>query len=348
MSAVELREGTEDQETQVDVLTYNEWGAPNLTYDEYLDREEQFRATPFAASVTDFVLVPTSEPTTLNLHGYLEVFARQVILRPHDATDVVVVDAWSVASVFTPPTHRKKGYAGAMLAAFKHRCHASSAPFVVSNLYSDIGRDFYAQKGWLPTPSDEIEIPVSFELPLAPPGTESYQLHTIATRADLEKITRMDEATVTARLQPGQLAFVLTADAVDFFNVQHTYFARRYRQLTVLPTAYGVYITEAGSDAILGYVIWTHNFEEETLDVLKFDGVDQHIFTAILPALLAEARAWGLQCTNLWPTPEMPLPDDVRALTKPRDDSLAMLLVQDKAGRDVPFKWIANEKYLYA
>ncbi|EQC25132.1 hypothetical protein SDRG_16988 [Saprolegnia diclina VS20] len=346
MLDVELRIGDDAQETQVDVLTYEEWGAPHLTYDEYLDREDQFRATPFADdAVTDYVLVPTSDPSTLDLRGYLEVFKRPVVLRPWSpSADLVYLDGWSVASVYTPARHRKKGYASAMLAAFLDQ---KKDAYTVVNLYSDIGTSFYAARGWVLAPSLEISLPATMSAPTRLPV--GWTLRPLATPADLEAIATHDQERVAGRLQPGELAFLLSADAITFFHVQHAYFAREHLTLSRLPTTFGVVLQDDKS--ILGYVVWAHNFEENQLDILKYDGSTPEVFAACLPTLHEEAARWNLENIVLWPTDKMALPNDVRALATPRSDSLSMVLVRtskDSERELPPYTWVANEKYLYA
>ncbi|KDO19140.1 hypothetical protein SPRG_15705 [Saprolegnia parasitica CBS 223.65] len=347
MGDVELRIGDDAQETQVDVLTYEEWGAPHLTYDEYLDREDQFRATAFAQdAVTDYVLVPTSDPGTLDLRGYLEVFKRPVVLRPwNKSAGLVYLDGWSVASVFTPARHRKQGYASAMLAAFLQKKKDEEDQYTVVNLYSDIGTGFYATRGYVLAPSLAISLPTS-TTPSRAELPRTWTLRLLESHADLEAIAAHDRERLAASLAPGELAFLLSADAITFFHVQHAYFARKHLTLPTLPTTYGVVLEAAGS--ILGYLVWAHNFEENALDILKYAGSQPDVFAACLATLHEEAAQWGLANIVLWPTDEMALPTDVRATATPRDDSLSMVLVRSSEEEDAPYTWVANEKYLYA
>ncbi|EQC30250.1 hypothetical protein SDRG_12100 [Saprolegnia diclina VS20] len=354
---LELRLRSKSQEDRVNVLTYSSWGAPHVTFPQYLVREAHFRSTQFGAWMADYVFIPKNDPDTLDIRGYLEIFQRRAVLRPHDASPPISFDAYSVASVFTPEGYRKQGLGSAMLAAFLQRMAAmtdsssgKTLPYLVSNLYSDVGTSFYAKCGWNLVASDEILLPVaSTSLPV-----HDASLVLMTSLAALEPIAVLDRAAMMANLRPGEVGFLLTTDCIEFYHVKHRYCGVHRHHMTTLPTNYGVYLHENG--VVRGYVIWTYNFEERTLDVLKFRALDDatDVFAAFAPTLHAEAAAWGLDHICLWPTKDMALPESIRALARPRDDSLSMLLVQANHANPEgdtsveTFQWVADELYLYA
>ncbi|KDO17900.1 hypothetical protein SPRG_21599 [Saprolegnia parasitica CBS 223.65] len=320
---LELRLRSKAQEDRVNILTYSSWGAPHVTFPQYLVREAHFRSTQFGAWMADYVFIPKNDPDTVDIRGYLEIFQRRAVLRPHDGSPAITFDAYSVASAL---------------------------PYLVSNLYSDVGTSFYAKCGWDLVASDEILLPVATTLP-----EYDASLVLITSLAALEPIAALDRAAMIATLRAGEVGFLLTTDCIEFYHVKHRYCGVHRHQMTTLPTNYGAYLQEKGT--IRGYVIWTYNFEERTLDVLKFRALDDatDVFAAFGPTLHAEAAAWGLDHICLWPTRDMALPESIRALARPRDDSLSMLLVQgnhagpeDDANSAKPFQWVADELYLYA
>ncbi|EQC30249.1 hypothetical protein SDRG_12099 [Saprolegnia diclina VS20] len=349
MPPMELRKGSSDQSRQVSVLTYPEWGAPTVSFDEYREREVQFRASKFGQKlVTDYVLVPTTDPDTLDLRGYLEVFAQRCILWPHTAPAPMFAEAFSVASLFTPETHRRQGYGAITLQAFLVR---EQFDYIVSNLYSDIGTKLYHANGWSPHPSDEIVLPADFDVSqTSTKACAHVVVSAIDSMAALNAIAARDQADMTAGLQPGQVGFLLTAEYIAYFHAKYRYFATHRLGYCDLPTSYGLCVRDAATNALRGYVLWAHNFEDDQLDVLKYRAIGGDAFALILPHLLSEARQWKLASVGLWPTPAMELPFEIARRRTPRSDSLSMLLVQAGAGRApvTGLEWVANEKYLYA
>ncbi|OQR80860.1 hypothetical protein ACHHYP_17117 [Achlya hypogyna] len=334
---MELRPCSDAQGDVVSELTFSSWGAPHVTFPQYLDREEHFRATQFGAWIADYVFVPAAEPESTDIRGYLEIFQRRAALRPHDGSAPLTFDAYSVAFVVTPEGHRRQGHASAMLSAFleamsamKDAVSGAPLPYLVSNLYSDVGAKLYAASGWDLVESTEIVLP--------------------STLAATPTVAAMDRAAMLAELAPGQVAFLLSADCFEFYHVKHRYCGTHRHGMATLPTKYGAIVSNG--DETLGYALWTYNFEEGTLDVLKYRALSQNfdVFGALLPTLLAEATAWGLGSVCLWPTKQMARHPIIAAHTHARKDSLSMLLVRGNSpeASDQPFEWVGDELYLYA
>ncbi|KDO17899.1 hypothetical protein SPRG_15675 [Saprolegnia parasitica CBS 223.65] len=332
---MELRKGSAAQGHQVSVLTYPEWGAPTVSFEEYREREVQFRASEFGQTlVTDYVLVPTTDHSTLDLRGYLEVFAQRCILWPPTALAPICVDAFSVASLFTPENHRRKGYGAITLQAFLAR---QRSDYIVSNLYSDIGTKLYLANGWSPHPSDEIVLPADFDVSLVPVAASAPVVLTVIDSMDvLTAIAARDQADMQADLQPGQVGFLLTAEYIAYFHAKYKYFATHRLGLADLPTSYGLCVRDLATNELRGYVLYAYNFEDDQLDVLKYRALGADVF--------------DLSSVGLWPTSAMELPFEIAKRRTPRSDSLSMLLVEAAAGRApvTGLEWVANEKYLYA
>ncbi|OQS06645.1 hypothetical protein THRCLA_20323 [Thraustotheca clavata] len=341
MMEMELRYANEDQDDEVTEITYLSWGAPHVTRDQYKEREDLFRSTNFGQWMIDYVFVPKNDRDTIDVRGYLELFKRTCVIFPHDESTILTLDCYSVASVFTPEKHRKKGYASAMLQAFV--ASQSFQPYIVSNLYSDIGAKFYTENGWKLFSSEEIIFPVNQDEEFN--VIESSQLYTIDSRAELDEVCELDRKNMMGALKPGQVGILMTSDCIEFYHVKHKYCGKHNHKLEVLSTKYGAYTRN--QSGITDYVLWTYNFESTTLDVLKY-----HAQLDVLPELIqlmkAEAKEWGLISIRLWPTKEMQLPVNVLDLAQPRSTGLSMLLVKSNNDTNEAFEWISNEKYLYA
>ncbi|RDX54605.1 hypothetical protein OH76DRAFT_1397964 [Lentinus brumalis] len=152
---------------------------------EYLHRDEVLEAHEHAANgnLITWVLAPRNDPTTLNFLCSCETYRRAALVaRPKYSAESKVADprieaatAYGVASVYTPPKNRKKGYARHMMRLLHWVLAPRSAlpstfpsewgtpPDIemlksvglanaqFSVLYSDVGRDFYRSCGTDPT-----------------------------------------------------------------------------------------------------------------------------------------------------------------------------------------------------
>ena len=72
----------------------------------------------------------------------------------------------SVASVFVESSFRGNGYASVMMRLLRDRLRDESIEMAASNLYSDIGPDFYNRPGldWTPHDASEIQIRLNAKL----------------------------------------------------------------------------------------------------------------------------------------------------------------------------------------
>ncbi|KAG2153231.1 hypothetical protein DEU56DRAFT_773828 [Suillus clintonianus] len=152
--------------------TWPQWGGA-LCLTEYLARETEMECMDHAkdGKMITWVLAPRDDPTTLDFMCSCEAFKRAglVAYPPSSASkpnSVHKVTCYAVASVFTPPSKRGRGYAGHMMrllhwviasrvnlpkfpeawgAPPERVAEASEGLF--SGLYSDVGEDFYHSAG---------------------------------------------------------------------------------------------------------------------------------------------------------------------------------------------------------
>ncbi|KAK7064792.1 hypothetical protein R3P38DRAFT_58207 [Favolaschia claudopus] len=184
LSALSLFPATPDQITEARRRTHLEWGK-GLTLEEHLTRDanqDQFEGS-LDGRLIIWVLAPRNDPQTLNFKCACETYVRQrlfkrigLVANAHNKNGVETVPCYGIASVFTPPENRGKGFARHMMRLL-HWVIADEAllplalfpaawgapPPVVpgtrdgrfSALWSDVG-EFYAacgpspyQKGWV-------------------------------------------------------------------------------------------------------------------------------------------------------------------------------------------------------
>jgi hypothetical protein len=333
---VVLKPLTSAQQIAADIHTYSSWGAPQLTLEQYVAREEAIRATEFSkTSRVAYVLVPASDPFSTDILAHIEVFRRPVLLK---LDKLLRMDGFSIGSVYTPVAHRKKGYASAMLQQViaLMRDHGQ---YIVSNLYSDIGDSYYSKKGWLVHRADELTIPTSIaisthHLPL---------LYAIDSFNSLEHVALCDLRHLEARLERGQCAFPFTADSAEWFQARSRFYGKTLRNLSSLPTNYGMYSIDARGE-VTQFVVWTHNFRDSVLQVLRWDVAHGNEW-AFLARAIHEAKQWQLDSVCVWNLP-LDIPESLHAYVKTRDESLPSLMVQESvSGNVINVEWVANEKF---
>lgn len=152
--------------------TWPQWGGA-LSLTEYLAREADMESMDHAkdGKLITWVLAPRGDPTTLDFMCSCEAFKRSgLVAYPSYSTSkpnsVHEVTCYAIASVFTPPSKRGRGYASHMMRLL-HWVIASRANLpkfpeawgappeqvadgsegLFSCLYSDVGEDFYRSAG---------------------------------------------------------------------------------------------------------------------------------------------------------------------------------------------------------
>lgn len=168
-------------------LTHPLWG-PALSRADYLAREAYLATVPLArrGGLTHWILtVAGLEPDRRPVLSSCETLRKRAVYAPAsgngdgDGDDQVREGvAYGVASVFTDPAFRGKGYASRMLSELARKLRRGKTggkgpvngdgegegedgageleDSLFSVLYSDIGKTFYARHGWMPFPSTHV------------------------------------------------------------------------------------------------------------------------------------------------------------------------------------------------
>ncbi|KAI0746877.1 hypothetical protein C8Q80DRAFT_1321816 [Daedaleopsis nitida] len=178
---------TPEQTIESRKRTFVQW-ARGQSLEEYLHKDAIQENDEHAANgkLITWVLAPRSDPSTLDFLCSCETFRRAALVARHSPTspalplaastaDVQEVTAYAVASVFTPPQNRRKGYAQHMMRllhwALAPPAALSPSTFPTAEwgpppdarmpadarfsvLYSDVGREFYRACGTAPGARD--------------------------------------------------------------------------------------------------------------------------------------------------------------------------------------------------
>ncbi|KAI0017600.1 hypothetical protein F4780DRAFT_578125 [Xylariomycetidae sp. FL0641] len=235
-----LAQPTEAEKRQTWTLNHAEWGGA-LSLEKYLEREPYLTTIPLAADggMTHWILTtPAGEGEERPVLASCESIRKRVLyaLPPRDGKGEAEVregPGYGVCSVYTYPAYRGRQYASRMLRELgpalrswpaKQRQHPSPTPksngtqqpekeeeeeeeeqAVCSALWSDIGKQFYARKGWAAFPSVHVEFPAcasSSGAAAAETNGDKGQLVDVKpiTYADLPALCAADEAQLRAQV----------------------------------------------------------------------------------------------------------------------------------------------------
>jgi GNAT superfamily N-acetyltransferase len=286
-----------------------------------------------------------------------------------------------VASVFCNPAYRGRGYGSRMmkeLAEVLRSWQVERKKCVGSVLYSDIGKNYYADLGWRPSPNNaHIELPPL----IAPKPPRAKQL----LSTDLEQLCKEDEAMIRKMMTSktdGKIRLMIVPDH------DHMLWHHRKEEFVCQnlfgkqPKVKGVIVGQPGNRI---WAIWTHRFYGDpgsassgnTLYILRlvienqavggsissegtevmYDARQRELqavqLKAVLESAQCEAAAWNLADVKLWhPTPlieELIECAGIRYCKVEREQEGigSLLWFGEGSGRDDTFEWIGNEKYAW-
>ncbi|OAA60812.1 Acyl-CoA N-acyltransferase [Cordyceps fumosorosea ARSEF 2679] len=215
--SVVLAVASPDEQREACRATHPSWG-PGLSLQQYLDREMDLLTTALArdGGLTPWILTDSSDSSAPRriLASCDTIRKRAVVARP-DGT-LTDVTAYGVASVFTAPPCRSRGYAGRMMALLGEELARRDPAAAFSVLWSDIGPTFYAKHQWVPIGNSHLELPVAASPPRSTPAgiTELGDAH-------LPELAARDEQLLRAELsKPGSSAKTRVAVLPDISTLK--------------------------------------------------------------------------------------------------------------------------------
>jgi hypothetical protein len=280
-----LREASDDEKLARDALCHDAWGG-KLTVDEFVAREARLRAHRWAAAaMTSWHLVEDGA-----VLASCETFAMDSFL------DGARGITHGVASVYTEPRLRGRGYAGRMMSLVREqlRGHASI-------LFSDVG-DYYARFGWRLRPAIDRRFAAAPGDPAAP--------------VDALLDARALDAAWDATPPPPSLYFVVWPSSAQLDWPRER--ERAYAELLGRAP-----LSHAGARAGDGLVAWAADFKNDQLLVLALVADDPRAVRPLVEAAQRQAHAAGLLRVIAWETPGWP--DEVGERVV-RSDSLPAIL----------------------
>ncbi|KAM0748091.1 hypothetical protein T439DRAFT_382578 [Meredithblackwellia eburnea MCA 4105] len=361
-----------------------EWSY-GLTLEQFLHREKTLKDSAFGQALQCWVLVPASDPATLESYCSCETFRRAVLLPQGKKAP-----AYSIASVFTPPENRKKGYARRMMTLLhaeigrtkSMRLEEESSDDVkpqwqggldglLSVLYSDVGA-FYENigqegegtlaevKGW----STLAPITTTWLLANLPPPTpstiESESESPLASNIspvnlDLDVFNTicsidaklLSQAIASTSLRP-VLAVEPTGDLIQWHILRSQVYAEANGKSS--PDVWGFELNFAGGKRggpEWGFVLFTIDWPKKTVKLLRLrvPAVAPEKVDGLLREVLEFGRKHECEKVEGWNVPAVAA-TLFAGHTIEREGSLPGLAWYGRDGVDgKAVTWVANEGY---
>ncbi|KAG6371625.1 hypothetical protein JVT61DRAFT_9338 [Boletus reticuloceps] len=347
--------------------TWPQWGGL-LTEDQFLDRAAQMDAMEHAVNsrMITWVLAPRDKPQTLDFMCACETYKRPGLVRYPGSTEVQEVTCYGVASVFTPPHKRGKGYASYMMRLLHWVTSVKTSEYnlpqfpvewgapppvvaeagngMFSILYSDVGEEFYKSAG---------------------PGIE--QAGGWETRSPISTIWKIPEAEVQQGSTDSQWTWLKHGD-LDAFWARDVQFIRRTMEnlaesspgyhserpnafVSFLPDegvgSYHIFRSMFAADSIVSTDVWgcrEENHRHRSAGLCDMVG-RQSEFPNLLRHIQAAARKSSIGKMEIWNLPKhlLKAAAETGGQTFERKKALSGIKWYG-TGKTEDIEWILNEK----
>lgn len=342
------------------------WGTA-LSLESYISREVAQYSIPLSRNngLTPWILTnPTLLPRPI--FSSCEILKKRALVRSPDGAITEGI-AHGVASVFTEPQERKKGYAGAMMGKIGEMLEGVQAEkkggALFSVLWSDIGKQFYAKRGWKVFESSHLEFPATKSTPELPENLK------IIGFDDLPELAEADEKLLRKQIIDAPQSTTTLVGIMPDLDQLQWHLAREAFAckdlFSKIPTSHGaLYKTSSGSRI---WAIWKRNHsgsisqpQKNILSFLRFVIEDESVsieelgkaLEVIVQAARGEAGVWKCGKVEMW-NPE----ERVKTLAggnaglqaefvDREDDSISSLRWFGEGSVD-NVVWVGNEKYCW-
>ena len=269
---------------------------------------------------------------------------------------------YGIASVFTSPEYRGKGYARRMLTELKGKYGKHCVGTI---LFSDIGRRFYAELGWKPLAGNShLEFPA---LKGREEATPLFEEEVKELCAEDEGMARKAMATMSGNK-------VRMMVVPDFKHMMWHHVREDFRCRKLMGKCPKVRGAMAGKPGSRVWVIWTRKYDGtpdddeagNTLYILRLmieklgpegnvaagdrEEVKENL-RIVIQSAQHEAVEWKLRSVKLW-GPSLLVRELVQEMgidfldVEREHDGIASLMLNEEVGRD-DVEWLANERYAW-
>ncbi|SCV67254.1 BQ2448_5900 [Microbotryum intermedium] len=361
-----------------------EWGA-GLTLEQFVQRETRLGETQQGKCLQCWVLVPSSDPDTPDFYCSVETFRRPLLLLTKPGTPVRRGITYSIASVFTPPHHRRKGHARMMMALLHDQLrrkdgYGSNAPLSLqetlsgpsgtsthlfndaetSFLYSDVG-EFYAKCG---NPGWHIQgrTTVEYQIASIPPTPREPESST-RSGSSPQPISRAQFETL-AKAHSTFLQIELARQAEPSVIVEPT--GSTYEWMTTRSTAgfqlggvecasdpWGFEMGSSDDPESWSFIVFAFDAapKKRIVNLLRVRCARKEDYPRLLSKVVEHVRAsWGEQGKIIgWNVDESWITEAekkrLKGATFERDEHLAAMAVYAKGFENQSIRWLKNEQY---
>ncbi|PWY89011.1 hypothetical protein BO70DRAFT_359316 [Aspergillus heteromorphus CBS 117.55] len=358
-------------------LNSKAWSGP-LDLQTYIERENHLHQQRLTKGCfTCWILVDRREPEEYRtILGSCETYKKKAMLA--HGGQVEDVSTHGVGSVYCRPEFRGKGYAKRMLEELSKKIDAwkmeteTRKCSLFTILFSDIGKEFYAQFGWKPYTSSHFALPPIRDEAYASattkanlPKTRTLSANDVQDSMCSETVLQKERdllATASEKSPGPKIAIAPNFEHFEWHWAREEFYAERIFSDRELPVAKG-----AGEDNTGVYCAWNRNFgetpEENTLYILRWvydEPTSPEQSEAIVKAMAAvlrraqlEAHRWNMAKVEFWnPTPllekAVALLDPMAEVVHREKDSIACLRwIGAEHGLGEEVEWYLNEKYAW-
>ncbi|PYI06767.1 GNAT family acetyltransferase [Aspergillus sclerotiicarbonarius CBS 121057] len=349
-----------------------------LDLETYITRENHLLQQPLTKDgLTCWILVDRREPEEQRtILGSCETYKKKAILAY--AGKAEDVSTHGVGSVYCRPDFRGKGYAKRMMEELSNKIETwkmeteTRKCCLFTILFSDIGKDFYAQFGWQPFTSSHFALsPMSEEdyasanakasLPktrtLAPEDVRDTMCNETVLQKERELLREASEKSSVPRI-----AIAPNFEHFEWHWAREEFYAERFHPDQELPRAKG-----AGEDSAGVYCAWNRNFgetpEENTLYILRWvydeptspEQAEKIVkaMAAILRRAQLEAHRWNMATIEFWnPTPLLEkavaaLHPNAELVHRQKSSIACLRWTGAEHGMGANVEWHLNEKYAW-
>ncbi|KAK4201053.1 hypothetical protein QBC40DRAFT_279043 [Triangularia verruculosa] len=356
---------------KISALSHPNWGGA-LTLQDYLDREDYMTTVPLSKNggITHWLLTLASSPESDRpiLASCESIKKRAFYTTP--SGEVREGIAHGVASVFTDPQYRGKGYASRMMSDVGEKVRTwqlggEDRPVVFSVLYSDIGKGFYSKHGWAPFQSSHVAwTPAEFSGERAA-GVKTIGYHELAELCAVDERLLKERLAKMAKADGGKKRHVALAPELDqlLWHLMREDFMTKHI-FGKTPEVRGAVYGEKGRRV---WAVWTRGFygglrttEGNTLHVLRVvvededDTPEEELvegFKAIVEIARAEAKEWNSEDIQMWnPTKVVKklvekIGVEYEFVERDKKSIASLRWYGEEAADEID--WVANEKYAW-
>ncbi|KAF2091289.1 hypothetical protein K490DRAFT_54182 [Saccharata proteae CBS 121410] len=339
-----------------------------LSLEAYLRREDYLAGQDFTrdGGITWWALVDSASEKRRVLAGCESFRKKAVVAQNGKITESI---CHGVGSVFCPPEYRGRGYAQRMmreLAKELRTWQAEETECLFTVLWSDIGKQFYANYGWEPFNSGHISIPASTDEP-----SSSLPASRALHARDLADLCAADEALLRKNLREAstkgktQVAILPDVQTIRWHHAREEFVGKEF--YGDVPVVKGAIVGDKPGKRVWCY--WTRMWyntdpresKDNTLHILRLvieENVDSDDVVPAIASILAaarnEAQRWHMAEVEAW----NPSADTVEAarllhgnaqvITRDKESISSMLWYGEKGdGGSIvdAIDWVGNEKY---